>query len=348
MENAKLAELREGMDVEGFYAVQEANLLTTAQGKTYIRMTLSDASGALTANMWDATPEIFSSFAAGGVVKVRAAVESYRGALQLKVGAIRPAHESEYDSSSFVPSTPADVAQLTEQLFAAVNSVADPDYAALLHAFFDDAELVDKFRRAPAAMKNHHAYLGGLLEHTMSLVRIADAFCAAVATPLNRDLLLAGTLLHDIGKIDELSAAATIEYTDSGRLIGHLAIGALMTAERAAALPDFPEEKKNLLIHMILSHHGKREYGSPVLPAIPEALALHHIDNLDAKTVAARRTIDEDPGEDRLWTDRSWMLETQLYKGSLPRPAQKSADQKPRAESGKPAPAKKSGTGRLF
>lgn len=344
MKTTPVADLREGETIEGFYAVRDANLLTTSSGKPYIRFSLGDASGSLQANMWDAGQDIFSSFAVGDVVKIRAGVETYRGALQLKITALRPAHESEYDPAAFVAQTPVDMDSLKQELAGLVESVADADYLTLLRAFFHDEALLEAFCRAPAAKENHHAYLGGLLEHTVSLARLCVVFAETTHTPLNRDLLLAGALLHDIGKVEELGVTTAIEYTDTGKLLGHLIIGAMMVEKRADAIEGFPTEKKHLVMHMILSHHGKREYGSPVLPAIPEALALHHIDNLDAKTVAARRLIDEDAANDRHWTDRSWMLETQLYKcaGGVESPPPAAAAIAP---AGKAKPAE---PGRLF
>ncbi len=316
MPGPPIAEFEEGQTIEGFYAVREAELRTTAQGKSFIRLLLGDASGAITGNMWDASPEIYQSLDEGGVAKVRAHVETYRGNLQMKITALRPARESEVDPADFVATTTADIEELKRELLALIDGVEDADYNALLHAFFDEAEMLAAFARAPAARENHHAYIGGLLEHTVSIAKLADTFCAARATLLDRNLLLTGTLLHDIGKVRELSVNAAIEYTDEGNLIGHLSIGALMTAERARTIAGFPEEKLWLVQHLILSHHGRREYGSPVLPATPEALALHHLDNLDAKTVAARRIIDANADSNSHWTERSWMFETRLFKGA--------------------------------
>lgn len=315
MSQPRVSDLQEGESLEGFYAVRDANLLTTASGKSYIRFQLGDASGDIQGNMWDAGAELFNSFAAGDVVKIRAMVETYRGSAQLKVTALRPAHDSEYDPGAFVAVTSADIGQLEDERAALIDSLADPDYTALLQAIFQDEEISARFRRTPAAKNNHHACIGGLLEHTVGLARLCDAFLTSTTTPMNRDLLLTGALLHDIGKIEELGVGTSIEYTDKGSLVGHLILGTLLVERVTNAMGDFPEVKKLLVMHMILSHHGRYEYGSPVLPAIPEALALHHIDNLDAKTVAARRLIDEDAGNDRTWTDRSWMLETRLFKG---------------------------------
>lgn len=337
----KLRDLREGEVFEDFLALQDASLQLSSRGSHYIRMSLADASGSLAATMWDATPDLFASVRVGVVVKVRAVAETYRGALQLKVDKLRPAHESEVDPASFLPSTPADLGALEADLRRLVASISDADYKRLLDSFFTDDALWQKFRRAPAAKQNHHAYLGGLLEHTVSIAKLADMFCATSSTPLNRDLLLAGAFLHDIGKVEELGVTATIGYTDVGSLIGHLNIGVLMVENRCRVLPDFPDIKKYLVMHLILSHHGKHEYGSPVLPATPEALALHHIDNLDAKTVAARRQIDEDPDAEAHWTAKSWMLETRLFKGSTTSgSASESADDKAVTKAAKAAKEK--------
>ncbi len=313
MSHIEISGLSEGEFVEDYYAVKEASLNMTSSGKPYIRLTLSDATGSISANMWDGSKELFSTFSAGSVVKVQALVETYRGALQLKVNRLRKAENDEADSADFLPSTTADINELKDELRRFLDSITDPDYSALLNAFFDDPEIYNKFCTSPAATGNHHAYIGGLLEHTVSLARYADVFCKNSPARLNRDLLLAGVFLHDIGKIEELEAGAVIRYTDRGGLLGHLIIGAMMVEQRAEALPNIDETKKMLLQHMILSHHGRYEYGSPVLPKIPEALALHHIDNLDAKTVAARRVIDEDETDDN-WTARNWMFETKLFK----------------------------------
>ena len=303
----------EGELVEGYYAVKDASFQTTNTGKSYIRITVADSSGAITGNMWDATKDIFACCGTGTVVKIRAVVESYRGRIQVKIDKLRPADSSEVDYSCFIPVTKHDIDKLWEEFEGYIAQLNDRDYRRIIQVVFGNEEVSERFRQSPAAKNNHHAYIGGLLEHTVSLLRYAAAFCDSSSVTLERDLLLAGTMLHDIGKIYELSLGVIIDYTDRGKLLGHLIIGSMLVEEAVRGMPEFPEEKKNLLEHMILSHHGKYEYGSPVLPAIPEAFALHHIDNLDAKTVAAGRILAEDES-DNSWTERSWMLDTMLYK----------------------------------
>lgn len=307
-----LADLREGDSFEGFYVVRESSLNTAVNGKHYIRMTLADASASVGANVWDANPELFQLCPPNSIVKVQGAGEVYRGRMQLRITRFRPAHESEVSIERFLPKTSKDADAMRKELLDLVDSIRDPDYKALAEAFFSDRKMLDDFTRAPAAREVHHAWIGGLLEHTLSLARLAE--CFAGEGGVDRDLLLVGALLHDIGKTEELSVGLSIEYSDRGKLLGHLYIGSEMAAKRAAAIPGFPRIKLELVQHLILSHHGRHEYGSPVLPKIPEAFALHHIDNLDAKVVTANRLIDAIPDQEKNWTEFSRTLETALFR----------------------------------
>lgn len=314
--NPELSALRDGDAFEGFYVVKESSFQTAVNGKNYIRLTLSDASGSVGGNVWDATKEIFSDCPAGSVVKVQAQAESYKGRPQIRIGRMRPAHSSEVDFDSFLPRSRRDPGEMRREFLDRVDSIGDRDYAALAEAFFRDNALLDKFLRSPAAREVHHAYLGGLVEHTLSMAVMASGFAAS--GQVNPDLLMLGVLLHDVGKTEELSAKLSIEYTDRGRLIGHLGIGAEMCAERAAGIPNFPRAKLHLIQHLILSHHGRYEYGSPVLPKIPEAFALHHIDNLDAKVMTANRLLAGIQDPESRWTEYNRALETALFRAELP------------------------------
>ncbi len=309
-----LASLRDGDAFEGFYVVRESSFQTAVNGKNYIRMTIADATLSLPANVWDANRELFNLCPAGSIVKILGAAESYKGKAQVRIGRFRPAHESEVNPDDFLPKTKHDIDAMRDDVLALVDSIADRDYKAMAEAFFRDPKLMDAFARSPAARDLHQAFVGGLIEHTLNIARMADAFAAKAR--VDRDLLLLGSLLHDIGKIEELSAKFAIDYTDRGKLLGHLFIGAEMISERASAIPNFPREKLSLLQHMILSHHGRYEYGSPVLPKIPEAFALHHLDNLDAKVETCNRLLDAIPDPEKTWTDFSRALETQLYRAS--------------------------------
>ncbi len=307
-----LAELRDGDAFEGFYVVRDSSLQTAINGKSYIRMTMADASASMQANVWDANRDLFQLCPAGCIIKIMGIAESYKGKPQIKITRFRPAHESEVNLDSFLPRTTKDVEAMRAEVLTLADSIADRDYLALAGSFFHDRAMMDKFCRIPAAREVHHAYIGGLLEHTLNIARMAEAFSAGAR--VNRDLLLIGALLHDIGKTEELEAKFSIEYTNRGKLLGHLYIGAEMVAERAAALPNFPYDKRNLVQHLILSHHGRFEYGSPVLPKIPEAFALHHLDNLDAKVETANRLLDSIQDPEKQWTDYARSLETALYR----------------------------------
>ncbi len=320
----KINELQEGISVEDFYALKDISLRDTRKGDQYLKLTLSDSTGSVSSNLWRVTEgedktvqDLYPVLIHTEVVKIRARVETYNSATQLNIERIRPATPSEINDvlSTLVAETPLDKDELLNELLTLVNSVKDDDYRAILKAFFDKKEFVESFVKAGAARSFHHAYLGGLLEHTVSIATMAAQY--AKNNPAVRcDLLVTGAIFHDIGKLKEMSIGTSIEYTDEGSLIGHLNLGVMMVDEAIKReLPNFPENKKLLIYHLILSHHGQYEYGSPVLPAIPEAFALHHLDNLDAKVFAAVKAINNDINEVSTWTDRSFMLNTKIYKG---------------------------------
>jgi 3'-5' exoribonuclease len=306
-----IEDLAEGDSVDEVYLVRDSSLRETRTGKNYIAARLADATGSITTRVWDATPAQAAGFRAGAFVRVRARVETYQGQLQLVVGSFQPVEGSEVRAEDFMPATPKDVGELVESLGRLIASVGDKPLRALLEAFFGDEDFAARFRRAPAASEFHHAYAGGLLEHTVAVARTAETVAAARPDELDRDLLVAGALLHDVGKVYELGSGPSFEYTDAGRLIGHIVMGCLEAEKRMGSLPGFPTETRRQVLHLIISHHGQREFGSPVLPATPEALALHHIDNLDAK-VRAAADAEPQPGEEA-WSDYQRMLGVRVY-----------------------------------
>jgi 3'-5' exoribonuclease len=226
-------------------------------------------------------------FAAGDVVRLRGQVSRYQDKLQITIDKIRKAESAEYDLGDFVPKTSRDVDELWAELNGYVSSFTDIHLHALLRAFLDDPEIASALRTAPAAKSMHHAWIGGLLEHIVSLLNIAD-LAARHYTEVNRDLLLTGVVLHDIGKLHELRWGTSFDYTLEGQLVGHITMGIGMVEKKLAMLPDFPGPLRVLVEHIILSHHGKYEFGSPKLPMIPEALLLHYLDDLDAKMQTMR------------------------------------------------------------
>ena len=241
-----------------------------------------DHSGQMDARMWDGVEQAATQFEQGDIVKVQGQVCRFDGRLQLKVDRIRKATEGEYELGDFLPKTSRNIDELWAELNRYVESFTDPNLKVLMRAFFDDPELAEALRQAPAAKSLHHAWIGGLLEHIVSLLGICD-LAASHYPEIHRDLLLTGAMLHDIGKLHELSWGTAFEYTLEGTLIGHITIGIGMVEKKIAGLPGFPPALRVLVEHIILSHHGKYEFGSPKLPMIPEAVLLNFLDDMDAK-----------------------------------------------------------------
>ena len=321
---ADLGRLEEGRTFDSVYLVLTKQQRTTKAGKPYLSLTLGDNSGQIEARVWDpGDPRISPEFERGDAVKVRGAASKFDGTLQLKVDAVRPLMESEYDRMDLLPATKADVRELWAKLEAAVESFTNPDLRMLVGTMLADPAVHDAFGMAPAAKQLHHAWLGGLLEHVVSLVGLADRVVPHYPM-VDRDLVLTGVILHDIGKVKELSWDTGFEYTLEGQLLGHIQIGASMIEKVMDGLPGFPPKLKTLVMHLILSHHGKLEFGSPKLPMIPEALMLNFLDDLDAKmqTIATEfeRAVRQGkgPGEmtDRIWAlDQRTMLNTKAWLG---------------------------------
>lgn len=308
-----VSEYKTGDTVDDIFLVRRKELKTARNGSQYIQAELGDRTGNFSCRMWDVTPLVYESFDVDDFVHVRGKVETYQNALQLNIRTITKTDPSSVNIADFLPRTEKDVDEMLATLRKVVKEMKDPALAALLNAFLDDESFVKYFMWAPAAVQLHHAFLGGLLEHTVSLVALAQKVLEHYPS-LRRDLLLAGCLLHDIGKTRELGFHRTFQYTDEGGLLGHTVIGAMMVQEKAAALKDFPRETLMALQHMILSHHGEHEYGAPVRPCTPEAIALHHLDNLDAKIHEFTRAIAEDPNSESNWTEWHRMFERRLYK----------------------------------
>jgi len=309
---ADLAAFEEGRLFDGYFLVLAKQHATTKSNKPYINLTLGDKTGPIEARIWDPSdPRIAKEFERGDMVKVRGCASRYNERMQLKVDQIRVALSGEVDKADMLPSTTQDVATLWRLLVGFVDSVTNPHLKLLLTTLLDDPALALAYREAPAAKQLHHAWLGGLLEHVISLCTLADR--VAPHYPLiDRDLLITGVILHDIGKVRELSWDVGFEYTVEGMLLGHIQIGAALAERTIDSLPGFPPRLKTIVLHMILSHHGKLEYGSPKLPMIPEALMLNFIDDLDAKMQAVSSEFDksmrEGKGANEL-TNKVWALD---------------------------------------
>ncbi len=275
----------ENQTITGFFCVAQKSVRNKKDGSPYFALTLADSSGQIECRMWD--PGDAGEFAQGDVVKIQGQVSRYQGRLQITVDKLRKAAAREYAAADFVPATERDVDAMWAELGEWVAGMEDGDLRQLAQAFLDDAEIGAALREAPAAKALHHAWIGGLLEHILSLMGVADAVVRRYPGA-NRDLLLTGVLLHDIGKLKELRWRTSFEYTLTGQLLGHITMGVRMVEEKIAALGSFPEEKRVLVEHLILSHHGRYEFGSPKLPMIPEAILLHYLDDMDAKMQTMR------------------------------------------------------------
>jgi len=308
--------LRPGDSLEQPFLVREKQLRAQRNGNFYIDLDLMDRTGSVSAKMWDATQVLFETFAEDDFVMVKARTEVYRKQLQLLVTAIQRIDPGDVDPADFLPSTKKDVGVLLARLREIVSRVENAHLKALLAAFLEDRDFVSSFQRAPAAVSVHHAWLGGLLEHTVSVTELA-LLLADRYPSVSRDLLVAGAILHDIGKIEEFAYERGFRYSDAGGLVGHLPLGVLMVERRAAQLPGFPETLRQQLAHLILSHHGQHEFGSPVLPATAEAVALHHIDNIDAKLVAFEQAMLDDVNPESRWTEWNRTFDRKLFKGRV-------------------------------
>ena len=281
MKEPSVADLarHENQPVTGFFAVAAKQVRSKKDGTTYFALTLADSTGQIESRMWE-TAEA-GEFAAGDIVKLRGQVCRYQEKLQINVERIRKANAGEFDLGDFVPKTEHNVEELWAELNGYVESFTDAPLKALLRSFLDDAEIASALKEAPAAKSMHHAWIGGLLEHVVSLLGICDL--AAKHYAVHRDLLLTGVVLHDIGKLQELRWGTSFDYTLEGQLLGHITIGLGMIERKMDALPDFPPSLRVLVSHLVLSHHGRYEFGSPKLPMIPEAVLLHYLDDMDAK-----------------------------------------------------------------
>jgi 3'-5' exoribonuclease len=272
----------ENQAVIAFFAVRSKQLRSRKDGGQYMAVTLGDRTGQIESRMWENFAEAAPGFETGDVVKVRAEVCRFNDRLQLNLEKLRRANVDEFELADYVPQTSKNVDELWSSLVRTVDSFTDPWLQRLVRSFLDDPLMATAFREAPAAKSLHHAWIGGLLEHVVSLLGICD-LAAHHYPEINRDLLLTGAILHDIGKLEELRWGTTFDYTLEGQLVGHVTLGIVMIEKKLATLPGFPPHLRMLVEHIVLSHHGRLEFGSPKVPMIPEAVLFHYLDDLDAK-----------------------------------------------------------------
>jgi 3'-5' exoribonuclease len=300
-EQINIADFNEhiGNEIIGFYLVAEKEVRDGKNDK-FLRLRLQDRTGNIAAYIWKDAQRISETFSEGDVVKVKAVVNTYKEQIQLKVVQIRFADHSEYNIEEFVARSKKDPNVLAEEFFSFVDKVGNTFLNQLLRNVFDDKELFARFLESPAAKGWHHNYMHGLIEHTVSVTRICDF--VSVMYPVNRDLLITGALLHDLGKVFEYRSIPTIDFTDIGRLVGHLTLCDEYVRDQVKLIPGFPEELLLNLRHMILAHHGEYEKASVRLPQTLEALVLHLCDNLDAQSVGVAQMLEAAPKE-ATWTE---------------------------------------------
>jgi 3'-5' exoribonuclease len=312
MAHRPVRDLADGESVQDVYLLVEKELRQGSQGP-YLHLVLGDKTGRIAGRLWEANRKIFEALPAEGLVLVTAQVRSFRNQPQLNVTRVAPA-PGDADPADFLPCTTQDVGALWDALRAAFATVQDPDVRRLMDAILDDPAIAGSLRQSPAAVTHHHAWVGGLLEHIVGLVRLAEAILPLFPA-LDRDLLLAGVLLHDLGKIEELSVGSGFKYTDPGKLVGHIGLGLAMLERKAAEVGNVPAPVLDQLRHMIASHHGQREWGALTIPATREAIALHYLDNLDAKLNAAEAILSEASDLPGNWTEYIKTFDRALYKG---------------------------------
>jgi 3'-5' exoribonuclease len=308
--------LKEGDAFQGYLLAQEATYKTSAKGSEYLELKLSDASGDLKAFLWDvrAVEGDMEAVKADVFLWIKGTITSYNGRLQLKLDKVRHAPDAEVgDLSAFFPVSLRPVPQMLAELDGILASIKDPWISALLGAFFSEgAAERTTFAQAPAAKSMHHAFLGGLLEHTLSVLGMAERACGHYRN-LNRDLVLAGVLLHDLGKTAELTYERSFGYSDEGNLLGHIAMETQWISREMGKIPGFPGELRLHILHIVLSHHGRLDFGSPVVPKTPEALLVHYLDDLDGKLEAMFRGIQDEAGSGS-WSPFSRSLERMIYR----------------------------------
>lgn len=319
--------------VDDVFIISGRQLSATQTGKFFIKASVADRSAQMNARMWNATRDIFNAIPEAGFIRIRGRIENYQNSPQLIIEQLWPAKPGTYDLADLVPTTCKDIDKMFTKLVELCQSIQNRHVNALVQAYLDDEKLMADLRRSPAAMSMHHAYIGGLLEHTLNSMEVADAI-VKFYPGLNRDLLLAGIFLHDLAKTWELTYECAFDYSDGGRLVGHVVKGAIWIEHKAreaeAVLGEkIPENLINLLQHIVLSHHGETSlnFGSAKTPCTPEAIAVHYIENLDAKMMMSLGACREGNAEGN-WTEYMKAFNGRLFRPHLaPEDAQVPCDE---------------------
>lgn len=305
-----IQEFRDGDHVAGIYLCKQKNSAVTKNGKPYDNVILQDKTGAIDCKIWDVGSAGISDFDALDYVDIVGEVSSFNGALQVSIKRTRVAGEGEYDPKDYLPVSERDIDDMYKELLGYVGEISNHYLKALLEEFFvKDEAFIKKFKNASAAKSVHHCFVGGLLEHTVSVANLCKYY--ALKYPmLKKDLVISAALLHDIGKVKEISSFPENDYTDEGNLLGHIVMGAEMVGQKAALIDGFPKSLENELKHCILAHHGKLEFGSPKKPALIEAVALNYADDLDAKMETFKEILNAT-------SEQGWLGFNRLFESNL-------------------------------
>ena len=306
-----LNELKEGDRIADIYLCKQKTSAVTKNGKSYDNVILQDKTGTMDAKIWDPNSPGIADFGVLDYIEVIGEVNSFMGSLQVNVKRVRVCREGEYEPANYLPVSEKSVDGMFTELLGLIGSIQNTYLKQLLESFFvQDQSFVKAFKNSSAAKAVHHGFVGGLLEHTLSVTKLCDYYCTAYPI-LKRDLLLTAAMCHDIGKVKELSAFPTNDYTDDGQFLGHIVMGSQMVAEKAAQIPNFPHQLLIQVQHCILAHHGKYEYGSPKLPALMEAVALNYADDTDAKMETFKEILNNNAG------NMEWLGFNRLFESNL-------------------------------
>jgi 3'-5' exoribonuclease len=333
MKTPYVSDLQPNQVITAVFLVQNKEIRQKKSGEPYLSLMVGDRTGDVEAKMWDNAAEVMHTFERDDFVRIKGLYQIFQNRPQITLHKLMRMDEREIDFADFFPASQRDPEEMFAELRGIVESITNPHLRALLDAMFADERIARAYRIAPAAKVVHHAYLSGLIEHVLSMCKLAKV-TGAHYKDVDLDLLLTGVLLHDIGKIDELTYDRGFGYSTEGQLIGHIVMGVRMIEEKIRHIPEFPHKLRTLLEHMILSHHGEMEYGSPKVPLFPEALLLHHLDNLDSKMECMRGLTDKDRLQEGCWTSYSQTLERAVLK----KLRYLSDDPAPSVENSAPAP----------
>ncbi len=306
-----IRDFREGDRVSGIYLCKHKQGAVTKNGKMYENVILQDKTGTIDAKVWEPNNPGIGDYSVLDYIEVYGDVNNFQGTLQVSIKRIRVCQEGEFEPGDYLPVTSKSIDAMFQEMLELIRSIKNPYLKKLLESFFvEDQEFAKAFRKSSAAKTVHHGFVGGLLEHTLSVTRLCDYYCSAYPI-LKRDLLLTAAMCHDIGKVREISPFPQNDYTDDGQLLGHIVMGAQMAAEHAAKIQGFPHSLLTEVKHCILAHHGKYEYGSPKIPALMEALALNYADDTDAKLETFKELLENNAA------NTGWLGYNRLFESNV-------------------------------